>query len=822
MGIVNNALSGASGQSSGYNLTNSLRFRSSANAYLSRTGSTATNAKLATYSFWFKRGALTTGQWIFTGGASGATTLIGFNGSSDALSVLLTDVSGEGNITTAVFRDPSAWYHFVIAIDTTQATTADRAKIYVNGVLQTVTVSNGGIGSNANWGFNTANTLNIGRYTGGSSYTDGYLAETNFIDGQALTPSSFGQTSTTTGVWIPKKYTGTYGTNGFYLPFTNTASTSTLGNDFSGNSNTWTVNNISLTAGTTYDSMTDVPTLTSATAANYAVWNPLILARNFDSNPQTITNGNLVSQFTSNTTAGKFGGASTIGVSSGKWYCEIVVTEGGTYPTYTNLGITGDPMYNATVTNASLGGQDYSVAWYNANGNVYRNGSSLFSGSTQTAPYTAMIALDVDAGKIYFGFNGTWINSANPAVGTGGFNILAVSSTPTGQYFISCFFASTGMQGSYTLNAGQQPFAYTPPTGFNRLNTFNLPTPTIGATASTTANKYFDATTYTGNGTSGRVLGNAGGFQADLVWIKGRTVAWNHQLADIIRGGGKSLQSNLTDAEVTNEQYGYVSAFSSSGFTLTTGSLGADLVNNNTSPYVAWQWKANGTGVTNTAGSITSTVSANTSAGFSIVTYTGIGGAGSVGHGLGVEPRIIIIKSRSSATGWRVYSANLGITSYLLLNSSSAVATASMWGTPNSTTFIIGGTGYEVNETGATYVAYCFAPVAGYSAFGSYTGNGSTDGAFIFTGFRPKYIMMKSTSTESWELFDTSRSSFNQAVALLEADASGSENTSSTSAIDILSNGFKQRNTRAATNGSGTTYIYMAFAENPFKYSNAR
>ncbi len=230
----------------GYNLTNSLRFRSSATAYLSRTGSTATNAKLATYSFWFKRGILTTGQWLFTGGAGGAVTLIGFNGSSDAFSVLLTDVSGEGNITTAVFRDPSAWYHFVIVIDTTQATTADRAKIYVNGVLQTVTLANGGIGLNANWGFNTANTLNIGRYTGGSSYTDGYMTEINFIDGQALTPSSFGETSTSTGVWIPKKFSGTYGTNGFYLKFTDTTSTSTLGTDFSGNSNTWTVNNISL------------------------------------------------------------------------------------------------------------------------------------------------------------------------------------------------------------------------------------------------------------------------------------------------------------------------------------------------------------------------------------------------------------------------------------------------------------------------------------------------------------------------------------------------------------------------------------------------
>ena len=813
MGIVNNALSGASGQSSGYNLTNSLRFRRSATAYLNRTPGVAGNRRTYTWSGWLKLGTLGVAQEIFGAGSGANQDLFNFN--ADYQFVVFSANASQTLLRTAqLFRDPSAWYHIVVAVDTTQATASNRTKIYVNGVQVTAFEYTQYPSPNYQGSISDTGIHYISTYDGSNWAFDGYMAEVNFIDGQQLTSSSFGQTSASTGVWIPKKYTGTYGTNGFYLPFTNTASTSTLGNDFSGNSNTWTVNNISLTAGTTYDSMTDVPTLTSATAANYAVWNPLILARNIDSNTQTITNGNLVSQFTSNTTAGKFGGASTIGVSSGKWYCEMVVTQGGTYPTYTNFGITGDPMYNATVTNASIGQQDYSVGWYNANGNVYRNGSSLFSGSTQSAPYTAMIALDVDANKIYFGFNGTWINSANPAAGTGGFNILAVSSTPTGQYFISCFFASTGMQGSYTLNAGQQPFANTPPTGFNRLNTFNLPTPTIGATASTQANEYFDATTYTGTGSS-QLISNAGSFQPNFVWIKQRSAAGQHNLMDVLRTGTR-LRTDDTAAESDSST---LFSFASTGFNVLTSNAS---YNQNTGTYVAWQWKASDSGVSNTAGSITSTVSANTTSGFSIVTYTGIGGAGSVGHGLGVEPRIIIIKSRSSATGWRVYSANLGITSYLLLNSSSAVATASMWGTPNSTTFIIGGAGYEVNETGATYVAYCFAPVAGYSAFGSYTGNGSSDGTFIFTGFKPKYIMMKSTSTESWELFDTSRSSFNQAVALLEADASGAENTASTSAIDILSNGFKQRNTRAATNGSGTTYIYMAFAENPFKYSNAR
>jgi len=586
--------------------------------------------------------------------------------------------------------------------------------------------------------------------------------------------------------------------------------------------------------------MTDVPTLTSATAANYAVWNPLILAKNIDNNPQTITNGNLVSQFTSNTTAGKFGGASTIGVSSGKWYCEMVVTEGGTYPTYTNFGITGDPMYNATVTNASIGQQDYSVGWYNANGNVYRNGSSLFSGSTQSAPYTAMIALDVDANKIYFGFNGTWINSANPAAGTGGFNILAVSSTPTGQYFISCFFASTGMQGSYTLNAGQQPFANTPPTDFKALNTFNLTTPAIGATPATTANKYFDISLYTGNGSTQSIT-NAGSFQPDFVWIKSRSPnGYQHVLQDVIRGTGqtKKLYSSLPEEENgANAPFGYLSSFDSNGFSVSVGSSNANQTNASSQTYVGWQWKANGAGVTNTAGSINSTVSSNPTAGFSIVTYTGNSTNGAtVGHGLLVgglatTPSMIIVKVRNASARWVVYQKDVTTANnqFLELNSDISVDTSgtNFWtiASINNTTFGLGTNG-DTNGSTLNFVAYCFAPVAGYSAFGSYTGNGADDGTFVFTGFRPRYIILKRASsgiTAGWITYDTARSTYNVNGTVLEAQDSGPEGVNvSTRYIDILSNGFKLRTSASALNGGSGVYIYMAFAESPFKYANAR
>jgi len=794
--IGSNILAGASGQA-GYFLTNSLRFRSSATAYLNRTGGTATNAQKATYSFWFKRGALTTGQWIFTGGAGSATTLIGFNGSSDALSVLLTDVSGEGNITTAVFRDPSAWYHFVIAIDTTQATTADRAKIYVNGVLQTVTVSNGGIGLNANWGFNTANTLNIGRYTGGSSYTDGYLAEVNFIDGQALTPSSFGETSTSTGVWIPKKFVGTYGTNGFYLPFTDNsgATSTTIGKDFSGNSNNWTPNNISVTAGSTYDSMTDVPTLTSATAGNYAVMNPLIRTTN-NSGSISQADGNLSS------TIGSYANTAlaTIGVTSGKWYWEMTPTATNN-GAYFYIGIVAQGFNNA----AQPSGDPLQWAYYAFNGNKNNNNNVAY-GASYTTNDVIGVALDMDAGTLTF-----YKNGASQGV--------AYSSGLTGYtMFPMCSFGNTGTI-TVVSNFGQRPFAYTPPTGFLQLNTFNLSTPTIGATASTTANKYMNIALYTGTGSSQSITGL--GFQPDWTWIKGRSGATDHGLYDAVRGVQNQLESNTTTAE-TAEATG-LTAFGSDGFTV--GALAQ--LNTSSATYVGWNWKANGAGSTNTAGSITSTVSANTTAGFSIVTYTGNGTAGAtIGHGLGVVPTFIIVKNRSSSQNWLVYSVVYGANMYGYLNLQNGWATDTTGFnnvTPTSTVFTVG-TALETNGSTNNLVAYCFTPIAGYSAFGSYTGNGSADGPFIFTGFRPAFVMTKITSgSGDWYMWDNKRIiSANGDAGLLYAQSSLAESDYNAAGIDLLSNGFKIRNSDNSDNGSGVTVIYMAFAETPLKFSNAR
>jgi hypothetical protein len=370
---------------------------------------------------------------------------------------------------------------------------------------------------------------------------------------------------------------------------------------------------------------------------------------------------------------------------------------------------------------------------------------------------------------------------------------------------------------NYTANFGQRPFAYTAPSGYKALCTQNLPTPAIGATSATQAGKYFNPVIYTGNGSSRSITGL--GFQPGFTWIKDRSAGFYHRLADAVRGAGKELYSNDTGAETTNSVNGYVTSFDSDGFSLGTG-IG---VNQNGTTYVAWNWRANGAGSSNTAGSITSTVSANTTSGFSIVTYTGTGANATIGHGLGVAPRMIIVKRRNGADIWPVYHESIGNTQYLRLQGDNPAGTFNVWQntSPTSSVFYIS-TDSTVNTNTGTYVAYCFAEVAGYSRFGSYTGNGSTDGPFVFCGFRPKYVMYKnSTNSGSWIILDASRSTSNVASARLLANTSDAE-ADGTHLVDFLSNGFKLRNSNTNGNESGSTHIFAAFAEFPQKFSLAR
>ena len=792
---------------SGYNLTRSLRFRASASAYLNRTPASATNRKTWTWSGWVKRGALGTTQIFFEANTSPTLddnhTDIRFT-SSDTLMFFSAETSASINlVTTQVFRDPSAWYHIVCVLDTAQATASNRVKIYVNGLQ--VTAFSTATYPSQNYDAYINNTVNhrIGNYQPSNLPFDGYLTEVNFIDGQALTPSSFGSTNALTGVWQPAPYTGSYGTNGFYLPFTDNSALTTssnvgLGKDFSGNGNYWATNNISITSGVTYDSMTDVPTLTSATAANFAVLNPISTSSVF-----TLSNANQTFSASATTSATYYVG-STIGVSSGKWYWELIPTDVGSGPNI-STGIRSVTDSNVTGTNGIF----QNGYGYSASGNKIDNSGSTSYGASWTVADVIGVALDMNAGTITFYKN----NSSQGTAFTG------ITGTYAPSTLINVSGATRTIAGS--ANFGQRPFAYTPPTGFVALNTFNLPTGTI-----LKGNTVMDATLYTGNATA-RSITNAAPFQPDLVWIKSRSNGDNHNVFDTLRivsSDAKRLYTNLTNAEESSTFGGAtnLTTFNSNGFSLGT----ATDTNRSGGTFVAWQWQAGqGTTSSNTSGSITSTVSVNASAGFSVVTYTGTGSLGTVGHGLGVAPSMMIFKNRSGTNGWLVYQSTMGIGFYLVLNSTAAkdnTAVASVWNntSPTSSVFTVN-TDSTVNTNGSNYVAYCWTPIAGFSAFGSYTGNGSTDGTFVYTGMRPRYILLKRTdSAVAWIVYDTARNAYNVTNLVLQPNVSTAEVTAVD--IDVLSNGFKLRTTDAAGNASGGTYIYAAFAENPFKNALAR
>jgi hypothetical protein len=389
--------------------------------------------------------------------------------------------------------------------------------------------------------------------------------------------------------------------------------------------------------------------------------------------------------------------------------------------------------------------------------------------------------------------------------------------------------ATSGSGVEFVCNFGQRPFAYTAPSGFKALCTQNLPTPTIGATTATQAGKFFNPVLYTGNAPSSQSITTVG-FQPDFVWVKNRSNAggyW-HALFDSVRGVNKVLVSNTTIAEDTYTQQ--LNSFNSDGFTVGTNSDGGNYTNLNGNSYVAWNWRAsNATAVTNTSGSITSTVSANTTSGFSIVTYTGQSAAGTIGHGLGVAPSMIIIKSRTNTYGWIVWHSTFNQNEYLILETTDAKGTTTdYWNssTPSTWTsaFGVGASPKYNNADGQNHVAYCFAAITGYSAFGSYTGNGSADGPFVYTGFRPAYVLVKRSSSAgtNWQILDTKRSIYNVMADYLYASTASAEGYDTSVGIDSLSNGFKIRGTDGNVNSNGATYIYMAFAESPFKYSLAR
>ena len=800
----------------------SLRYNYGDSPHLTRTADSG-NRRTFTFSCWIKRTSFNQTNSVFGAVLNGTNFfMIRFRDTDDpdGGKLQIGNYSGSFDMdlrTSQVFRDPAAWYHIVVAVDTTQAAASDRVKLYVNGSQVTSFSTATYPSQNFETRVSNGHSEQVGAEATSYSYIDGYLAEVNFIDGTQLTPSSFGETKN--GVWIPKAISGlTYGTNGFRLTF---ADSSSLGDDTSGNGNDFTSSGLAST-----DIVLDSP------ENNFCTINSVRESLVYNGSV-TFSEGNLQSVDAGTTYSLHWTG--TFGMSTGKWYWEVLAhTMGGSH---SNIGICNEAHKVAAYGTGLFYG-----------GDGKRQNVAFFSGITNYgASYTngdiIGVAFDADNETVTFYKN----NSSQGAVGS-------VLTTANGPYFAAAGDAQNATTYKYVVNFGQDSsfagnktaqgntddndvgdFYYSPPSGYLALCSANLPEPTLSPNQLEQANDHFNTVLYTGDGNTTQNITGVG-FMPDWTWLKERSSSSGHVLADSSRGYEKFLTSHTYNVESTGILNNNATR-TNDGFQTTNS--GAS--NQSSQTYVAWNWKANGgTKTTVSIGdissgvpSIASEVQANTKAGVSIVLYTGTGASsGTIAHGLGAVPKQIWVKNRDEAYNWKVYHAentSAPETDYLVLDTTDATAdNVTHWNdtAPDANVFTIGSSNGLIKNTNK-YLAYCFAEIEGYSKFGSYVGNGSTNGTFVFTGFRPAFLLYKkSSATGNWIMDDNKTQTFNPDSNYLVANSADAEGDTTTNTaghvFDMLANGFKMRNTNSDRNANGANYIYMAFAEVPFKFANAR
>ena len=848
MGVFQNNLMGAAAAAASaggadfydHQIANSCRFQDSSNSHMYVSMSTATNVDKYTFSTWFKHCDWTNGEgFVFSIGSgtlenlrytynSGNATFYGYVGNNGSYSFR----------TSAAFRDPSAWYHLVFTYDSTQSTAANRVKLYVNGVSQSFS-DTGYTSMSQNQNSNSDQGsfyLNRQVTWGSGTSNEAYFAETIFVDGTGYAASDFGEEKN--GVWIPKDPSGlSFGNNGFYLKY---ESSSDLGNDSSGNNNDLTVGNIS-----SFDQTTDTPT------NNFCTINPIYRGdQTSDAKYGVISKGNLQIEY-SGSTDGQC--PCTIKTpASGKWYFEYVITGGGGSSSYSPAaGIIDPDTYTMNGGNYNDTG---SIQYLNNTNTVRKSGSETgaYSGSRGSNNDVMGIAVDMDNGAFYVSKNGTFqtISGGSQGDPTSGASRTGAGATwtPASEFtsgMVPLSSPNGGSQPIITMNFGQDGtfagqktaggnsdgngygnFFSAVPSGYLAICTANLSVADEIDPAQTDDNypkELFFMSSYTGNLT-GRTITTEN--QADIIVNRHVNTGQNWYVVDSTRGitANKYIAFDTNGTEATFPQSNYTSVGSTS-FGISSGTW----LNSTGSHLKQWMWRANGGTTSSGSGDLTSTHQVDPSGGFSIVKATGDGGSSgdkTVTHGMSAAPDCILAKNLDSTFNWDTYWSS-GLTSgYGLRLNTNDNELSGRWGTVNSSIFTCK---YNYTWVGSdNFIYYCFRNIEGYIKVGKYVGNGEgSDGTFVYTGFKPAFLMIKRTDgSKSWLVQDSQRDPYNPVYHLLKPNSNAAEEayTDGTDYNDFLSNGFKvARGGDAANfNNDGSTYVFLAMAHNPFKYATAR